>query len=593
MPPVPLKKLVIYLTLLLVLSTIYLLNGFRTTISYSPLPSQPQRLVVFLDGIQQANSLQSIIYKFNNDIHKDSLQIIVSGGQRGLSRSGMNALMARDGLNWPNNIIDLNIGEMSWSSSENKINPVIQVFKRFSKLLEKLKPEVVIYVKDPADPVSRGVTSVLSNFENITGIGLPLDHIEHLAWLPDLTIDTLKHWNTPKFHLQVITQDRPDSLSRLLRSLDSSYYLGDRLPLTINMDRGADPVTLDYCNKFQWNHGDLALRHRVLQGGLLPAVVESYYPHNSDHYAVLLEDDIEVSPFFYVWLKYSVLKYRYGPDRAASQRMFGVSLYNPNSIELHMSGRRDFDPSLVLEQGNFPKRSPYLNQVPCSWGAVYFPEIWREFHEYINARMDDEVTINIQKIAVPESRSNRWRKSWKRYFIELAYLRGYVMLYPNFSNFTSLSTNHMEAGTHIHSNNNKPLPVRVFDLPLMWENIILKELPQGRLSEFESLPVTDFWGNLETAKTLIDRGHALHMQVSDCPPQVPLRYSAEDLLCVDEDDKAEAWLAYKEQQKEQERKYAIISALADRYASEESMSELRRLDKEKRYFSSASDRPNP
>ncbi|CAG8468789.1 1861_t:CDS:2, partial [Ambispora gerdemannii] len=581
-----LRNLVICSSVLLILYTTYLLNGFRSTIhlkedaiSNSSLSSS-QTIVLFLDGIQQANNLQSIICKFANKV---SLQIIVSGGQRGLSKSKMNALIAQ---HCPDDIIDLNIEEMRLST-RSKSSLVIQVFEGFSKLIKELNPEVVLYISDPINPISRGVISVLSNFESVTGIGLPLDHIEHLAWLPDLTIETLKHWNTPKIHLQVITQDRPDSLSRLLRSLDSSYYLGDRLPLTINMDRGVDPVTIDYCHRFQWNHGDLALRRRVLQAGLLPAVVESYYPHDNDHYAVLLEDDVEVSPFFYVWIKYSILKYRYGPVRAASQQMFGVSLYGAKNLELHMSGRKSFNPSLILQKGNFSIRSPYLHQVPCSWGAVYFPEIWREFHEYINARMEDEATIKMQKIVVPESRSNRWRNSWKRYFIELVYLRGYVMLYPNFDNFTSLSTNHMESGMHIHSTN--VMKSRAFDLPLMHENIILKELPQGRLSEFKSLPVIDLWGKLVTAETLINRGRALQIQVSDCPPRVgtPYRYSAKDLLCVDEDEKAEAWAAYEEQQKEQERKTALITALADRYTSEGSISELERLDDDQRYFSGA------
>lgn len=52
-------------------------------------------------------------------------------------------------------------------------------------------------------------------------------------------------------------------------------------------------------------------------------------------------------------------------------------------------------------------------------------------------------------VVIPKSRSNVWRQSWKKFFIELVYRHGLVMLYPNFKNQSSFSTNHLEAGTHI------------------------------------------------------------------------------------------------------------------------------------------------
>lgn len=60
-----------------------------------------------------------------------------------------------------------------------------------------------------------------------------------------------------------------------------------------------------------WTHGSLFLHHRVIQGGLLPAIVESWYPRSNDSYGLLLEDDVELSPLFYAWAKMSLLRYRY------------------------------------------------------------------------------------------------------------------------------------------------------------------------------------------------------------------------------------------------------------------------------------------
>ena len=47
---------------------------------------------------------------------------------------------------------------------------------------------------------------------------------------------------------------------------------------------------------------------------------------------------------------------------------------------------------------------------------------------------------------------------------ELNFARGYVMLYPNFVNQVSFSTNHFELGEHVHfeSSKSNPLTVPVF-----------------------------------------------------------------------------------------------------------------------------------
>ncbi|KAF0363401.1 conserved fungal protein [Gigaspora margarita] len=74
-------------------------------------------------------------------------------------------------------------------------------------------------------------------------------------WLTDLSFESLKNWNTPKIHLQIITQNRPESLTHLIKSLNSSIYIGDDVSLTINMDRGADPVTLKFSQTLEWTFG--------------------------------------------------------------------------------------------------------------------------------------------------------------------------------------------------------------------------------------------------------------------------------------------------------------------------------------------------
>lgn len=109
----------------------------------------------------------------------------------------------------------------------------------------------------------------------------------------------------------VITNDRPHSLNRLLSSLQNARYFGDTLNLRINLEQDADPQTLRMVERLQWNRGAVFVSHRVIHGGLLPAVVESWYPHSNDSYGLILEDDVELSPLFYAWVKMTLLRYRY------------------------------------------------------------------------------------------------------------------------------------------------------------------------------------------------------------------------------------------------------------------------------------------
>jgi hypothetical protein len=117
-------------------------------------------------------------------------------------------------------------------------------------------------------------------------------------------------WHTPRIELTVITNERPRSLVRLLQSLDKSVYFGDHPTLHVNLEQTTDFTTRDIVQDFDWPYGDLHVRHRIIHGGLLPAVVESWFPQNNHTYGVILEDDVEVSPLFYAWVKMSLLHYR-------------------------------------------------------------------------------------------------------------------------------------------------------------------------------------------------------------------------------------------------------------------------------------------
>ncbi|OCH84739.1 hypothetical protein OBBRIDRAFT_891607 [Obba rivulosa] len=414
-----------------------------------------------------------------------------------------------------------------------------------SSWLEKLPHIVDIVILTGTSEYSLITRATLKKLAAVPVIEIPRADLPFCDWMGSLTLLEWQNWHKPRIDLSVITHKRPRSLGRLLSSLSNARYFGDRPDLRINVEQDADADTLRSVETFQWDVGHIFVHHRIVHGGLMPAVVESWYPHSNDSYGLILEDDVEVSPLFYAWAKMSLLRYRYGSPEDRSPQLFGISLYQQKHLELRPEGRHRFNArDIFTAAGLSDPSTPYLSQIPCSWGAVYFPEHWREFHTYLSLRLSEQAW-DLEQPVVPAVRSNRWRRSWKKYFIELVYLRGYVMLYPNFEGYTSLSTNHLEVGSHV-----KDVPKdtymrkkKLFELPLMAIPAVddvspvdtgLLSLPGSTLPARRALPSLDLLGTLVAEDMLVERGRERRWELTGCGNEVQIVHDIWDFLCLED-----------------------------------------------------------
>ncbi|KAH0582711.1 hypothetical protein H2248_010631 [Termitomyces sp. 'cryptogamus'] len=364
-------------------------------------------------------------------------------------------------------------------------------------------------------------------------VRLPRIDLPHTEWMGSLSLSEWKNWNQPRIDISIITNNRPLSFTRLFKSLNETHFYGDTVDLRINVEQSADDETLKIVQNVHWPHGTVFLHHRIVQGGLMQAVVESWYPGSNDTYGLLLEDDVELSPLFYAWAKMSLLRYRYGDPRNRSPLMFGISLYQQKNVELPPEGRHLFNArALFNNHGISDPTTPYLSPIPCSWGAIYFPEHWREFHAYLPLRLSGS-PFKLDKTIVPNVRSNKWTKSWKKYFIELVYLRGYVMLYPNYADFVSLSTNHLEVGSHVKVRTLEKQ--KQFLVPLMETTncgtVALLDLPGRTLPQWNALPVLNLTGGMATLESLVEVGHIRREELTGCTDDLAL-FDIHQLLCT-------------------------------------------------------------
>lgn len=300
------------------------------------------------------------------------------------------------------------------------------------------------------------------------------------------------------------------------------------------MDYSTDQVTQTFVNNYNWKFGPKSVRHRIAPASQSHLFVESWYPASNHEYALILNNEIELSVYYYSWLKYTVLKYRY-LEQEKTKDVFGISLYTPPLIETDPKGRYPFDPNHVLSESNLTQNTPFLMQWPSYSGALFFPEHWREFHDYITARTADIHGFDMQDIRVPELRSNDWVKSWRRYFEELIYLRGYSMLYPNFKHKKSLSTHHLELRKQKMREEYEDA-ISIFDLPLMTQDDDDEMRQLLDLPSFDHLPIFDLWGKITTGEQLKERGLEFHDEISSCPAPILLegeenQFDPADLLC--------------------------------------------------------------
>ncbi|KAF5831096.1 hypothetical protein DUNSADRAFT_13615 [Dunaliella salina] len=283
----------------------------------------------------------------------------------------------------------------------------------------------------------------------------------------------------PHLTICVITYNRLLALQRLLLSLNHARY-HEHVDLRISVEAGAPSDLLRYVETFVWVHGSKTVHVRVVRAGLIPAVVESWFPANDNCYGVLLEDDLEVSPYFYEWLMFALAMIK---KTDMHNRVFGISLYTPRVIET-VNPYRTFLPDV-----EFPHSPAFLQQMPCSWGAMFFPDAWKKYIKYLHHRL-----IYNGSLLVPNSRTNGWVGSWKKYFVELAWAEALFMLYPNFKNQTSFSTNYVEQGAHVVLGD-KLHTRSMYTVPLHTTDTWLKN------QDFSfPLPLLDVLGNLYKAE---------------------------------------------------------------------------------------------
>jgi len=240
------------------------------------------------------------------------------------------------------------------------------------------------------------------------------------------------------------------SLIRLVKSLDAADYLGSTPSLTIELPQRVDPQLLRFLQQseaFPQFAGRITLRRRIQPHHVDPEesslrTVESFYPLEPETaHLLILSPQTEVGPSFYHYLKYTVLNYK---QSARAKRVFskliGISLELPSSNPT-TDGKSFAPPDMTVKDGEqfIPL---FLWQAPNSNAALYFGDVWAEFHSFLSNRLSTS-----ESATAPHAKliSEKY-PAFMEHLLEMIRAKGYYLLYPSFPGIksSSIATVHNE-----------------------------------------------------------------------------------------------------------------------------------------------------
>ncbi|KAK3587753.1 hypothetical protein CHS0354_042711 [Potamilus streckersoni] len=247
-----------------------------------------------------------------------------------------------------------------------------------------------------------------------------------------------------------IVGNRATSLKRLLNSLNNASYFEDIVVLDIWIDRSkdgkVDTQTLEVANSFQFQHGIKSIHVQPTHAGVYGQWIYSWdVSDHSPEIAVILEDDIEVSPFFYKWLKIVHTKYD--------------SYDNINGYSLH--GRCE-NHALIAPRNKYihvPKNNTvFLYPAFNTWGFSPHTKHWMHFVNWVTLKSNDTTfkpsVANIEPTIAYEIARSRGTvaNNWDFLHLYHAYVHKLFTIFPNIQGDNGFAVHWKEKGLHYPEN---------------------------------------------------------------------------------------------------------------------------------------------
>ena len=307
--------------------------------------------------------------------------------------------------------------------------------------------------------------------------------------------------------IRIITMDRATSLQRLLTSLTNAYYGSDVVHIEFYVDKpkaDADQTknkaVVDIVKAFQWKRGTVVKNFEKQNAGIFNMWVRPFPikegNSSSKPYFMVLEDDVELSVYFYSWIKRVLLTYGQYEDA----NLYGLAIQRSHSVVGVKKGK-------VWTESFHDKKAPrsslfYRYQLLSTWGQVFFPRHWNAFVDWAVVAHNQTNFLP----CVPYLICNEWyfkgtKKMWSIWFNYFVYQSGLTNLYINYNHLDrnvnyALLVNHREKGLHYFSNSEALANTRLSE-------VLISESLKSELPSMSRIPLYNFFFDIVGNENLL------------------------------------------------------------------------------------------
>jgi hypothetical protein len=255
--------------------------------------------------------------------------------------------------------------------------------------------------------------------------------------------------------------NRRHSFHRLWESLQQASYFGDRIDVNVWVDRNRtlheDVDFVEQIKGLHWRHGVKSVHVWRRNAGIRAQWIDTWYhscgsvEQQLRERAVILEDDLTVSPHFYRWLKAAHIAYSDDP-RVASFTLTRASLCPAKCADL------------AGGPGGDEAATHFLSPLVGSWGLAPKASHWVEFRSWYHEAVatgkkpyvDGVITTEWYKLFETQGRENSmWSAYHVKYVSDSANPKPYI-LYVKAPNGTTLASNYKEKGLHYKETASEP-----------------------------------------------------------------------------------------------------------------------------------------
>lgn len=260
---------------------------------------------------------------------------------------------------------------------------------------------------------------------------------DFLPWTNLTHLSQLELAETFSMKVIVLTMNRPESLMRLLRSINNTYFEHDTdsIEVEIHVDKShgwlyEDCVKIAHNFTLPKNRGKVTARIAERNHGLRTAWFDSWWPETDQEHAIIVEDDLELAPTWFSWLRKAWLSYRHRRDVA------GITL----SRQFLMFKKPERNVEILNDH------QPFLYKLVGTWALSPHPARWREFLTWFRAQDSETFDPYVPGLITSDwlhmhTWQGRRHMTWEQWHIYYSEHNNLFTMYINLPNYEVLANN--------------------------------------------------------------------------------------------------------------------------------------------------------